>query len=433
MQNPRRRGVFQMQSNAHRLSRFPQRYISKPSLNETTDTFAESYFKMNPEEAQDMTPPETKLERIESSLAGELEPSAKFSALMQQKAMRYVIYGDDSVEMLRSYAALGFFYNENNRPESAIRNLTLAHQMESKYQLEEEESMTIALETAEAYLNLKPKKKSESSKNVSKASAAIEPYNDYEVEDQSKKSRLYVVRARIHSALQEYEDSVQCYDVALESKENTEDQDAAVLYSELGEVAEKSKQLSKAKAAYKKAYDIFVNLELNDQARYLEDKINIEIEEEEQNENNKQNENDQEEEQQNVQEENNDDEQIDRHEDNEKHEEEKEEFNDQESNDNGDYKEENTDKDYNTEENNKNDEKQEEETQEKLEEEEKKVEAEENIEENNENDKQQEEETQENLEEEKQDDNNEEQNSLDQDDFDEDTGEADKTEEKEDE
>ncbi|OHT06474.1 hypothetical protein TRFO_25502 [Tritrichomonas foetus] len=267
---------FETQSTIHRLSRFPDRFNAKPKLPSSEDPsdptpFATSYFKANPE-AEDLSSPEEKLENLTKLLeGGGLSTSEKFTALSQQKTMRYLIYGDDSIEMLRSFAALGFFYNENKRYESAIRNLENAHKMETLHPLEEADSFLIALETAEAHLSIENNKQ----KHVSSADSILSPFQNYDVEDPMLKIRFDLAQARILENKKLYEDAESKFKEALEQvDQSNQDETLAKLYNEVGDCCVNADDLESAQEFYEKSQKIFASLEMEEEANIVDDKLN---------------------------------------------------------------------------------------------------------------------------------------------------------------
>ena len=272
---PARQTNFEQQSTIHRLSRFPDRFNAKPKLPSSEDPsdptpFATSYFRANPD-AADLSTPEEKLESLTKLLESDgLSTSDKFTALAQQKTMRYLIYGDDSIEMLRSYAAIGVFYNENKRYESAIRNLEMAHKMEEQHPLEEADSFLIALETAEAHLAIKK----EQQKHVSQAESVLQPFDDYEVEDAALKIRYDLAKARILEFRREYDEAEKKYKEAIDKVDQSNpDETLAKLYVEVADACINADDLESAEGYLEKAKDMFKDLKYNDEAEMLENQL----------------------------------------------------------------------------------------------------------------------------------------------------------------
>lgn len=280
---------FERQSILHRLSRFPDRFNAKPKLPSTEDPndptpFATNYFKTNPG-AVDLSSPEEKLEELTKQLADNpsMPTSERFTALSQQKTMRYLLYGDDSIEMLRSYAAFGMFYNENNRPESAIRNLENAQKLEKTHPIDKRDSFLIALELSEAHLSIK----NSQAKHVSQADAALQPFEDYvnqenneeetqnegQIDDQMK-IRYKLAIARILAGKKNYVEAKEKFEEAL-SKYDQSHQDEALarLYVEIADTCDNADDKEGAQQYYEKALNIFQGLKLDEMAELVDQKI----------------------------------------------------------------------------------------------------------------------------------------------------------------
>lgn len=321
-----RRSQFERQSAFHRLSRFPDRFNAKPKLpsadnpNDPTP-FATNYFKANPG-LQDLSTPEEKLEALTQKLSDNpsMPTSERFTALSQQKTMRYLIYGDDSIEMLRSYVALGIFYNENRRYESAIRNLEQAQKLEKSHPLEKKDSFIVALELAEAHLSIENNK----SKHASAASAALQPFKRFveenspgenteeeeekkdekekdekeEEEEEAKeeeeknkeeekkkkdnsnridavtKIRYDLAIARILAGKKDYEAAEEKFKEALDQYDQShQDEPLGRLYVEIADTCDNANHKETAQEFYEKAFKIFDGLKLKEMAELVDNKI----------------------------------------------------------------------------------------------------------------------------------------------------------------
>lgn len=294
-----RRSQFERQSAFHRLSRFPDRFNAKPKLPSAEDPsdptpFATNYFKANPD-LQDLSTPEEKLEVLTRKLSDNpsMPTSERFTTLSQQKTMRYLIYGDDSIEMLRSYVALGMFYNENRRAESAIRNLDQAQKLEKTHPLEKRDSFTIALELAEAHLSIENNK----AKHAQAANTALLPFKRFveenspqqnnEEEDDDKeeeensnrldattKIRYDLAIARILSGKKEYEASEEKFKEALSQYDQShQDEPLGRLYVEIADTCDNANHKETAQEYYEKAFKIFDGLKLKEMAELVDNKI----------------------------------------------------------------------------------------------------------------------------------------------------------------
>ena len=265
------------------VSRPPDKYNSNRAVAaEKSEMYCVSYFKSNPD-SMDLRPPQEKLDDLFSQLNEDLEPSQRFVVLSQIKTTQYILHGDDSVESLRAHAELGFFYNMNNRPQSALRHLELAHKLERTNHIEHDESVRIAVESAEAHIALKNEKK-----HVSMAEDCIRPHREDAVEDTRLRYKRDLVVARIFAAKKKYDEALTQYEVAAatlrECNENEKTVEEARLYVEMAETAKRKKLNRRAGLYYKKAYDVYVELGMEDQAKEIEPMLPDEFEEEEEEE-----------------------------------------------------------------------------------------------------------------------------------------------------
>jgi len=244
-----------LDSSAHRLSRVPQRFQSKVAQNDKTEPFAVSYFKNNPEEAKDIRSPQEKLNDIELSLSGnQLEPSEKFSLLMQQKALRFLSFGETSKEAFDSYYSLGEFYNQQKRAESALRHLQKAKSLleSSGFQITENEKVLLAVEISEAHIM---------QNNKSQADESIGPHLSETISDPEIRFKRDFLAARLLSLKCFYKDSLMRYESAinayLEASCGKSDEIIAQIYLDASKVAKKGNNDSVYNRYVMSAYQIF--------------------------------------------------------------------------------------------------------------------------------------------------------------------------------
>jgi tetratricopeptide (TPR) repeat protein len=268
---PRRATQLEHESNYPRLSRFPDRYNPKPTpLQDHPDDltpFATNYFKQNPD-AQDLGTPEEKLESLNGSLGGSLSTPQRFTYLTQKKTMVYLIHGDESPEMFECLTLLGFFYAENDRPESAIRHLQQAQRLEKQIEISEDDSRSLSLVLAECHLKVDTKK----AQHLAAAETAIQRFGDDEPEEADLKTRLALVRARILKEKGNAEPASEQYEIALNGLTERDEQTGKV-YVEAAEVYESQKKYALAKEMYQTSRGIFAELEMNDIVSGLDAKI----------------------------------------------------------------------------------------------------------------------------------------------------------------
>lgn len=268
---PRRKANFEREANWHRMSRFPDRFTAKPSnaQDDPSDLtpFATSYFKNNPD-AEDLSTPEEKLERLNAILGSSASSAERFTALSQKKAMVYLIYGDESYEMMTCFRELGAFYSQNDRPDSAIRNFKSAEKLEEKVDVSEEEQLQIAIELAESYLRAPKKRK----QYVNSAEVAISKFGDQTCEGEWM-LRLALVRARIAKEKERWEEASENYNIAIDNLGGKMDEPAGKVYVEAGEVSETMQNFELALNHYQTAKEVFENSESQEFVEFLESKI----------------------------------------------------------------------------------------------------------------------------------------------------------------
>ena len=238
--------------SSRKTARFTDNYI-QPSNEKKKEPYCVTYFKNNPDSMDTRTPSE-KLkelnERLDADLMGDinLEPYEKFKTLTQIKSITYMINGENSSEMLRAYAHLGYFYNDNNRPQSAIRILEKAHNLERTNTIDEDESINIAIETAKAHLALKAMHGSSGSKQVMLADEALSPYYDKEIERVHLRHKRDLIRSRIFAAQKKYDESIKSYEFAIKSlkelNENVETEAEANIFIEMAITADRKHKKS---------------------------------------------------------------------------------------------------------------------------------------------------------------------------------------------
>ena len=247
-------------------------------LIDTSATYAVAYFKNNPDANLDMRPPTEKLAEFESRLRDfGLESEDKFEILIHEKSLNHIIHGENSVEVLRSCLALGEFYNENQRPGSALRHLQKASQIKQAHRVGASEEIRIAVETAAAYLALRGPDRAENQKHLDKASEALKGVLDCEIDDAELRYRRDLVKARMLLARNKIEAAMRQYDVAMESLDEVnagEDSVAsAKLYQEVAGAAETAKDSEKAGDYFLKAYTAFTRLGLKENAAMIKQKV----------------------------------------------------------------------------------------------------------------------------------------------------------------
>lgn len=220
----------------------------KLSSEKNKDPYCVSYFKNNPG-SMDMRTPSEKLQelndRLDAEMRGDINlvPSEKFKTLTQIKSITFMINGESSSEMVKAYANLGYFYNDNNRPQSAVRNFEKAHNLERTNPVDKEISINIAVETAKAQLSIKTNHGAVSSKQVTLADEALSPYYDTEIEKVQLRHKRDLIRSRIFAAQKKYDEAIRSYELSVKSlkemNDNYETEAEANIFIEMAQVAEK--------------------------------------------------------------------------------------------------------------------------------------------------------------------------------------------------
>lgn len=233
-----------MDSACYRLSRIPQKFnTAKVAKTSGNSSYAQTYYANNPDATVDTRPPKEKLEEIDKKLAGE-ENEAKeeeekkeettekkeeneekeaqnkdderFELLVQQKSLRFLVYGENSPEAVQSMTALGAFYTAHDHPESALRHLNKAQQTAKTTKLSEEDSFKLGLELADANMHAGAHSTSKQDKNkkMDLAEKAIMPYAEYETSDAKLGFRRDLICAEIFNLRKKYEKAVPLYEKA---------------------------------------------------------------------------------------------------------------------------------------------------------------------------------------------------------------------------
>lgn len=271
-----------MKSTSGRFARPLQRnaVIKSIQLNRE-ETYAFQYFK-DPSHSGELNtqPPEEKLEVLKNDVDLMLKIEDKLANLIDQKALSYIIYGENSVEACRAHIALGKLYNEMHRPVSAYRHLDKAQTFlapEGKESLvEPEELIELHVETAEACLAHRNDNKTATKGYMDSAEAYFGKVKDKEIDDPQLKYKRDLIHARLLAAKGKYEDALAQYKKALDSLRDVtgdeEDYRTAKLYAEIGETAEAGKS-PEAVDYYRLAYSTFDKLGMEESAKIFKPKI----------------------------------------------------------------------------------------------------------------------------------------------------------------
>lgn len=266
-----------LDSTSHRLSEPANKFEkiqASMSLSAESGTFAINFFKKNPH-LKDESRPEEKILKYDQILSSDnLDPSERLKILIQKKMVVNLVHGQCSPEYLKSVASIGSYYIANHRISSAIRHLEEALEFESLVSITIEESMKIRMELAEAYLALPCAKKSELVRNTNKAYNTIKPYLDIISEDPKTNYVKSHILGKIAFRKNDFDESINKYNDAFTFLDDVNNgrvtPQTANLYFEIGKVYSKQDLSKTAGNYYQKAYDIFVGLNMLNQASVIE-------------------------------------------------------------------------------------------------------------------------------------------------------------------
>lgn len=273
-QNQRKMNQREANASAYRLSKPSQKFGNNNSTNSrNVDTYANSFFKAHPDEV-DLRPPTEKLEELNNQFEENLEPAEKFNLLMKQKSLRYMVYGDNSKEAMDSHLALGIFYHEQNRPDSAIRHLEKAKELSESgdFEIDEETKLTIAIELCESHLSIRSANKRTDNSHINAAYKKLQPFLNEDIENDHLRMRRDLAKGRIYAAKGRYQQSIEAYEASTQLM-NQNSEKTAQVYTEMADVHLNNENEKEAQKCYKKAYEIYKNLGMTDEASQFEDKL----------------------------------------------------------------------------------------------------------------------------------------------------------------
>jgi tetratricopeptide (TPR) repeat protein len=261
----------------HRLTRPPQKFAAKGAKPEQSESYAVVFFRENPDIAPDKRPPTDKLEEIDSRLSRDLEEADRFKLLVHKRSLSFLAFGENSPESLNALLALGAFYNQQNRHESAVRHLTKAQQISKVVEMSETDSFTLAVELADAQLSCKPGSRPDTAKPISAAEATIAPFVETKCDNRMITYKRDLLLARIAARRNKYDDAREYFDRAIdelsEANHGENTQATAALYAEIGECAEAARDSETAGKMFAKAHAIYIDLDMAESAALLAPKL----------------------------------------------------------------------------------------------------------------------------------------------------------------
>ncbi|EAY21274.1 hypothetical protein TVAG_166490 [Trichomonas vaginalis G3] len=259
----------EINSNCYRLSK-TQPISSKRITQDKTESYSTKYYREHQDEADDIRTPLEKLKEVDAKLDGEIEDEEeRFTLLMKQKTLRYMVYGEKSVEALYSHVTLGEFYNFQETTQSSIRHFKLAKQLLSSTEPDNDTKAAIAVGLAEAYLI----DSLENQKSLNVAAKELKPALKAEITDPYLRFRRDMCIARIVYAKGNIDEAYEAYLAAAETLPQCNppsDEATASLYLEIAECGRNCGCGKDVAEHYKKAYDIYKSLDMEDQANEIE-------------------------------------------------------------------------------------------------------------------------------------------------------------------
>lgn len=158
----------------------------------------------------------------------------KLTALSRLNTAQKKLYGENSINAFRSEKNLGFFLNEHQKPELAIKHLNAADSISKNIDnVEKEESMAIAIETANAYLSL-------DKNNTEQAEEALKPYSDIEVNDPNIRYKRDLAQSQIYLSKKDYPNALKNLKSAQTSlgefNEDEKSEKEAALYQAMSQI-----------------------------------------------------------------------------------------------------------------------------------------------------------------------------------------------------
>ena len=278
MATQRRMNRKELDSSVHRLSRVRDQYKAKKAVqNERHESFVLNYYNKNPQE-MDTRAPDEKLKDVQERLNDDdIEREERKRLLAQQRQLCYFAHGEDSSEMVSCERQLGMYYNRNKRPASAVRHLQKAQELQQTNQVDPEEGMEIAVEMAEAHLAMRDaNKRQETLKHMAQANKALKPVMGVEVENLRLMYRRDLAQARVTTTRGRFEKALEQYETAAESLQRcsgSDNAEMANLYVEMADVAEADENEERAGQYYQMAYNKYVNLGMDEEAKAIEPKL----------------------------------------------------------------------------------------------------------------------------------------------------------------
>lgn len=225
------------------------------------DSFGHQYYADNPDKVPDKRFPSEKFDDLKEKLMnGRLEQNDKYDILIQLKSVSTLAFGESSKEYFISLLELAKFYNEQHRPESALRNLMKAKQLSDLIEINEDLQMELAIEIATGNIDLKTHSVQEGLKYLALAERLLLPFSDYESGNGFLTFKRDVLSARIALRNDKFYEAYNMYEKAIYSYDNLDcplTTNIAYIYAEMGKTCIMMDDTDKAYDCYVRARDIF--------------------------------------------------------------------------------------------------------------------------------------------------------------------------------
>lgn len=275
-------------SSAYRLSKANAKFNQNKAIEQGLNrTYMESYYLKHPDEHVDKRPIKEKYKELQKAFENTtLDENQRLNLLVQEKALNLIQYGENSHQSFLSFINIGVCYNRLNKQISAIRNLEKAKELEKVANATPGEKQLVAIETTEAYLvlfsnSVRANKTDDANKYIRNAYSTIRPFQDSSIEDPELYFRKSLAVAHIYHIKQMYKDAIQYFEEGIKAfSELYPDvsESHAHLHVEAAENAEyvgdgDDYAVHVKFSNYRKAYDIFKQLGMEEEAKEIEPKL----------------------------------------------------------------------------------------------------------------------------------------------------------------
>ena len=263
-QPTKRLSQSQIDGTMFRLSKPAQIKSSVSSLSSTYEKYSTRSFREHPEDDDDLRSPKEKLMDYDNIEEGTSKET--FIALTKQKILRSIQFGENSKEVVESHISLGRYYQNTDRPQSAIRHYEKGKQISQKTELQSQDSSTaISVGLAESHMALKQ----ESKKHISQAASAISNASDCEVID----AQLHFRRDKIKAEIAYEQKDEKCCDyyitaeqTMIENSLEDESETTADFYLRIASVLSEYEKKDKIEKYARKASELYKKLDKEDKA-----------------------------------------------------------------------------------------------------------------------------------------------------------------------